>query len=478
VENLLSDYSKKLSVIILAAGKGKRMKSEIPKVLHNICYQPILYYILSSVTKINPKNIFVIVGHKKELVEEYLKNNFPGVTAVSQENQLGTAHAVIAAKGYLKEFGSETLILPGDIPMITADTLSGILAEKTAANSDGMIITALLENPTGYGRIIKKKNGNILKIVEETDTTPEERKINEINTSIYCFNTKILFENLKKISSENSQNEFYLTDIIENLVRNNLKVTNFSIADSLEVEGINDRIQLTKIEKLMQQKINFNLMASGVTIRNPQSCLIGANVQIEKDTTIEPYCFIKGETFIGNNCVIGPFTQIEDCRISSGTRINASVVIGSEIGSHNNIGPYSYVRPGTVTSESVKIGAFCEIKKSKISSRSKVPHLSYIGDTEIGKDVNVGASTVTCNYDGFTKNKTIIEDGVFIGSDTMLVAPVKIGRGAITAAGSVITQDVPPDNLTVARQKQINIKKGAAKFREKKEKNNKEKEGD
>lgn len=467
VVNLLNDYSKNLSVLILAAGQGKRMKSEIPKVLHNICFKPILYYILSSVIKINPKNIFVVLGHKKDLVEQYLEISFPQVKIIEQESQLGTANAVMASMDYMEEFGSNTMILPGDIPLISPATLLEVLLKKNTTGSTGTILTARVEDPSGYGRIIKDKDGNIKKIVEDADASSYEKKITEINTSIYCFNTAELFENLKKINSKNSQNEFYLTDIIENLVNSRLKVISYIAADCVEVEGINDRIQLARTEKIMQQRINKKLMSSGVTIRNPESCLIGPDVKIENDTVIEPYCFIKGNTFIHNNCSIGPFTQIEDSDIGRGTRINASVVTGTKIGPNNNIGPYSYIRPGTITDEKVKIGAFCEVKKSKIASQSKVPHLSYIGDTEIGKNVNVGAATVTCNYDGFTKNKTIIEDEVFIGSDTMLVAPVKIGRGAITAAGSAIVEDVPPDNLAIARGKQVNIKDGAVKFRKK-----------
>lgn len=464
---------KDLSVVILAAGKGKRMKSEIPKVLHKICDQPILSYVLSTVRKINSenRNIFVVVGHKADLVEDYIRQNFPEVKTISQGEQLGTAHAVFVVKKYQEHLGENVLVLSGDSPLLTAETLKRLWHVHTKNQNVATITTAILSDPEGYGRIIKDKDGNILEIVEEGDASEEERNIKEINASIYCFNTKILFENIEDIKSQNSQKEYYLTDIVKKLVEKKYKVSTMTleISQSWEVLGINDRVQLWEVEKMMQKRINERLMKEGVTIRNPDSCYIGASVKIEKDVVIEPFCFIKGSTIIEKNCVIGPFCQIDDTTIGSGSKVNSSVILGSNIGKNNNIGPYSYIRPGTFTGENVKIGAFCEVKKSKISNRSKVPHLSYVGDSEIGSGVNVGASSVTVNYDGYKKHKTIIEDNVFIGSDTMLVAPVRIGKGAIVAAGSVITRDVPPNSLAIERGEQINIEEGATRYRRKKE---------
>lgn len=468
----MSSSNKNLSAIILAAGLGKRMNSEVPKVLHQVCFKPILYYILKSVSALNLKNTFVVVGHKEQLVRQFLSSDFPDTIAVRQENQLGTAHAVAAVKKYYNELSDSCLIMPGDVPMILPETLNAVISSMVSRGYEisAVLLTAFVKDPFGYGRIIRDRQGNIVKIVEQKDASDEEKLINEINTSVYCFKKKILFDYLEKIDSENSQKEFYLTDIVENLVKSGRKVEGCIAKDNFEAEGINDRVQLAVLEKAMQKRINLRHMLSGVTFKDPDTSFVGPEVIIGSDTTIEPSCLIKGNTKIGQNCIIGPFTQIEDCTIGAGTKINKSVLQGAVIGVLNNIGPTSYIRAGTETGDNVKIGACCEIKKSKISGNSKVPHLSYIGDAQIGTGVNIGAGTITCNYDGFLKNKTVIEDGVFIGSDTMLVAPVRIGKGAITAAGSAIVEDVPPDCLAMERSKQTNIESGAIKFREKKEK--------
>ncbi|HEX7560669.1 MAG TPA: bifunctional UDP-N-acetylglucosamine diphosphorylase/glucosamine-1-phosphate N-acetyltransferase GlmU, partial [Candidatus Humimicrobiaceae bacterium] len=378
-----------------------------------------------------------------------------------------------AVKKYYDDLSDNCLILVGDIPMILPETLNAVISSTVSQvneTSASALLTAFVRDPFGYGRIVRSHGGNIVKIVEEKDASDAEKLINEINTSVYCFEKKILFEYLENISSDNSQKEFYLTDIVDNLVKNGKQVKGFAVKNTIEAEGINNRADLAVLEKAMQKRINRGHMLSGVTFKDPDTSFVGPEVIIGSDTTIEPSCLIKGHTKIGQNCIIGPFTQIEDCTICDGTKINKSVLQGAVIGRLNNIGPTSYIRPGTVTGDKVKIGACCEIKKSRISDGSKIPHLSYIGDAQIGANVNIGAGTITCNYDGFLKNKTIIEDGVFIGSDTMLVAPVRIGKGAVTAAGSAIVEDVPGDCLAIERSKQANIEAGAIKFREKKEK--------
>lgn len=463
------EYVKNLNVVILAAGKGKRMMSSTPKVLHNIIDKPMIYYVLKEAGKLNPENIYVITGHEHDILKGYLADNFPDVIPVFQEHQLGTGHAVSLLKEYVNENWESVLVLTGDCPLIKSETLKKLVASRQAGNYAGLLVTALLENPFGYGRIIKNQLGEIIRIVEEADATLKEKLIREINPSVYCFDVRALFDNISSLDSNNYPKEYYLTDIIEKFTYKNLKTSTLMIDDSSEVLGINDRIQLSVVEKLMRKRINEKFMSAGVTITDPDSTFIGIDVEIENDAAIEPFSFIWGKTIIRKGCVIGPFAQISDCEIGSGTMINSAVIKNAKIGKNNNIGPYSYIRPGTVTNENVKVGGFCEVKKSIVGSNSKIPHLSYIGDSEIGENVNIGASSVTCNYDGFRKNRTIIGDNVFIGSDTMLVPPVRIGKGAIVAAGSVITEDVPDNAMAVARGKQINMPDGATKYRKKKE---------
>ncbi len=471
----MTEKEKNLSVIVLAAGMGKRMKSDRPKVLHEICFKPVLYYILSAVYKLNPKNVYVVVGFKGDEVIAYLDKNFTDAVPVYQKMQLGTADAVASAVVYRKDFAHNCLVLTGDTPLITEEILIEIVNHKLNSGCHMVAASSIVKNPYGYGRIIRDKNGSFLRIAEEADANESEKDICEINSSIYCFETGLLFKYLKEIKPNNSQNEFYLTDIVERFIARKNRVEVFTLKDSSIAEGFNDMIQLACIEKQMQSRINSKHMLSGVRLRDPLTIFIDPEAHILNNTTIEPHCFIQGSTDIGRDCIIGPFTQIENSTIGNGTVINKSVVTDSIIGKGNNIGPNSYIRPGTITHENVKIGACCEIKKSVIGKNSKVPHLSYIGDAEIGEDVNVGAATVTCNYDGFFKNKTVIQDGVFIGSDTMLVAPVAVGKGAITAAGSVITQNVPPHSLAIERNRQENIENGAVKFRNNKEKIKKDK---
>jgi len=464
------EFSKDLSVVILAAGKGKRMRSETPKVLHKVCGHPIIYYILKQILGLGPKNIFVVAGHKKQLLKDYLAGEFTSVRTIEQDKQLGTGHAVKMVRDGAGDFGRSMLVLSGDSPLITKETLKSLISLRDREDAAAVILTSVTENPGGYGRIVKNKKNEVIRIVEEADASPSEKKINEVNSSSYCFDTKLLFENIDSIDTKNSQGEYYLTDIVETLIKKGHKVSTFIVADHNEVKGINDRSQLAGAGKIIRKKINKRLMGNGVTIVDPDSAYIEDTVQIGSDTIIEPSCFLKGATIIGENCMIGPFSQLTDTIIGRGSIINSSVIIGAEIGDENNIGPNSYIRPGTKTGQRVKIGAFCEIKKSTVDDGSKVPHLSYVGDTEIGKGVNIGASSVTVNYNGFSKSRTIIEDDAFIGSDTMLIAPVRIGRGAIVAAGSVITRDVGENVMAIERAKQKNIRNGAIKYKNRKSK--------
>jgi bifunctional UDP-N-acetylglucosamine pyrophosphorylase / glucosamine-1-phosphate N-acetyltransferase len=464
------EFSKDLSVVVLAAGKSKRMRSETPKVLHKICGCPMIYYILKQISGLKPKNIFVVAGHKKKLLNDYLKREFTSVVSIEQNKQLGTGHAVKMVRDRAGDFGRSILVLSGDSPLITGETLESVVSLRDKENAAAVILTSIADNPGGYGRILKNKKGGVIGIIEEADASPSEKKINEVNSSLYCFNSKLLFENIDSIDANNSQGEYYLTDIVETLIKLGHKVCTFTVADHNEVKGINDRLQLSEAEKIIRKKINKRLMKNGVTMSDPDTVYIEDTVQIAYDTVIEPSCFLRGNTVIGKNCTIGPFSQLTDTVVGKGSMITSSVIIGAEIGSENNIGPNSFIRPDTKTGQRVKIGAFCEVKKSTIEDSSKVPHLSYVGDTEIGKGVNIGASSVTVNYNGFSKSRTIIEDDVFIGSDTMLIAPVRIGRGAIVAAGSVITRDVNENVMAIERSKQKNIRNGAIKYKNRKTK--------
>ncbi len=463
------DDFKNLNIVVLAAGKGKRMKSSTPKVLHNIIDKPMIYYVLREAAKLNPAKIYVITGYGHEILENYITRNFPEVICVYQEVQSGTGHAVSLIKDYYNRDMESLMVITGDCPLIKSDSLINLASLQKSGNYSCAVLSAVVENPFGYGRIVKDENGEIIKIVEEVDAAPLEKMIKEINTSLYCFDAKALFDNILLLDSNNFQKEYYLTDIIEKFAQKSLKTSVLLIDDNSEVSGVNDRVQLCAVEKIMRRRINEKLLYSGVTITDPDTVFIGIDVEIESDASVEPFSFINGKTIIKKGCIIGPFAQITDCEIDRGTKINSAVIKNAKIGKNNNIGPFSYIRPGTVTSEDVKVGGFCEVKNSTVGSNSKIPHLSYIGDSEIGKNVNIGASSVTCNYDGYRKNRTIIGDNVFIGSDTMLVPPVIIGRGSVVAAGSVITEDVPEDALAVSRGRQINMPDGAQKYRKKKE---------
>ncbi|TET49838.1 MAG: UDP-N-acetylglucosamine diphosphorylase/glucosamine-1-phosphate N-acetyltransferase, partial [Actinomycetota bacterium] len=419
---------------------------------------------------LDPKNIFIVAGHKKELLKNYLDREFVSVKTIEQDRQLGTGHAVKILRDGAGDFGRNMLLLSGDSPLISKETLESLISLRDREDTAAVVLTSIVDDPGGYGRIVKNKKGEVARIVEEADASPSEKKIDEVNSSFYCFDTKLLFENIDSIGVKNSQGEYYLTDIIEILIKKGHKIRTFTAADHNEVKGINDRVQLSEAEKIIRKSINKRLMESGVTIVDPDTIYIEDTVQIGRDTIIEPSCFLRGNTVIGKNCTIGPFSQLTDTIIGQGSAINSSVITGAEIGAENNIGPNSYIRPDTKTGQRVKIGAFCEVKKSIIEDGSKVPHLSYVGDTDIGKGVNIGASSVTVNYNGFSKSRTIIEDDVFIGSDTMLIAPVRIGRGAIVAAGSVITRDVGENVMAIERAKQKNIRNGAVKYRNRKNK--------
>ncbi|MBI4744065.1 MAG: bifunctional UDP-N-acetylglucosamine diphosphorylase/glucosamine-1-phosphate N-acetyltransferase GlmU [Actinobacteria bacterium] len=443
-----------VGIVILAAGEGTRMKSSLSKVLHPLCGQPMIKYVVDTARKINPEKIIMVVGHKADQVKDVVGSK---VDFVVQERQLGTGHAVKVTENVLTDLKGDLLILNGDTPLITFITLKNLINLHNKNKSSITLLTTYFDNPYGYGRIVRNKNGLVEKIIEEKDATENEKQICEVNTGIYCFKKDKLFNSLKKIKANNRQKEYYLTDVVEILKNENQVISAFLTNNSDEVLGINSRIQLAEANGLMKKEINDYWMKEGVSIIDPQSTFIDKNVKIGRDTVIYPFCFLEGKTTIGKGCSVGPLAHLIDTKIGNNVKIQYAVVKECNIKGDNVIGPFCSLRPGTIMEKEAKAGTFVEIKNTRIKEKSKVPHLSYIGDAVIGKEVNVGAGTITCNYDGANKHKTIIEDGAFIGSDTMLIAPVKIGKKAITGAGSAIAKNVPAGSLGLERCEQKNI---------------------
>jgi bifunctional UDP-N-acetylglucosamine pyrophosphorylase / glucosamine-1-phosphate N-acetyltransferase len=439
--------------IILAAGQGTRMKSKLYKVLHPVCGKPMVQHVIDQVNQLQIEDIVTVIGHGAEKVQEQLGDS---CKYALQEQQLGTAHAVMQAESVLSAKSGTTLVICGDTPLIKAETMKELIALHEQSQAKATILTAYADNPAGYGRVLRGEGGLVEKIVEHKDATEEERYVKEINTGTYCFDNQALFSALKKVSNENVQGEYYLPDVIEILKEEGEVVTAFQSSDFEETLGVNDRVALSQAEQILRKRINETHMRNGVTIIDPLTTFIEADVQIGQDTVINPGSFIKGKSMIGQDCLIGPNTEISNCEIGDGTEVLQSVVHESSIGSFVKIGPFAHVRPQSDIKDSVKIGNFVEIKKTVFGKGSKASHLSYIGDAEVGENVNIGCGSITVNYDGKNKYLTKIEDNVFIGCNSNLVAPVTVGEGAYVAAGSTITQDVPQQALSVARARQVN----------------------
>lgn len=439
--------------VILAAGQGTRMKSKLYKVLHPVCGKPMVQHVVDQVMKLNIQEVVTIIGHGAEMVQAQLGDSS---RYALQDQQLGTAHAVSQAQSLLEGKAGVTIVVCGDTPLIKAETMESLFKHHEELAAKATILTARIEDPTGYGRIIRNKKGLVEKIVEHKDASEEERKINEINTGTYCFDNFALFEALKNVSNENVQGEYYLPDVIEILKKQGEVVTAFQTDEFEETLGVNDRVALAEAERIMRGRTNAAHMRNGVTIIDPANTYIETEVEIGQDTVIYPGTMIKGKTVIGAECQIGPNSEIVSCEIGAETVIRQSVAHNSSIGAQVNIGPFAHIRPESAIQDEVKIGNFVEIKKAVFGKGSKASHLSYIGDAEVGSDVNIGCGSITVNYDGKNKYLTKIEDGVFIGCNSNLVAPVTIKKGAYVAAGSTITKDVPSEALSIARAKQVN----------------------
>lgn len=443
-------------VVVLAAGEGTRMKSKSAKVLHEIAGRTIIENLLAAVKPLEAKNLTVVVGSHKDEVVDHLAKVAPKAKTVFQEKRDGTGGAAQLALASHKGDGT-VLILAGDTPLLTTQTLQEFIEVHQTQKNKASVLTALLPDPTGYGRIIRGDDGVILKIVEEKDATDSEKDIDEINTGVYLFESKVLSAVISKIQSNNSQKELYLTDVISLLNDQKESVHAIVSNDYTETLGINDRTQLAECAAIMRDRINNQHMLAGVSIIDPTTTWIDAGVKIEADVVIYPSSAISGETVIKSGAIIGPRTTLVDCEVGSAASVIESFATKSVIGSGAKVGPYTYLRKGTVLDSDSKAGAFVEIKNSTVGKGSKVAHLSYVGDAQIGQESNIGAATVFVNYDGEKKHQTKIGDQVRIGSDTMLVAPVSIGDGAYTAAGSVINEDVPAGAIGIGRARQVNI---------------------
>ena len=441
-----------VSVIVLAAGKGTRMNSELPKVLHKVLGKSLLSHALDTLSFSDNK--LVVVGHGADLVIDSLP---PSIKNILQKDQLGTGHAVstVINSEVFKECKSEfTLVVPGDVPGIKDGDIELLINEVKTTSAPVGFLTALVEDPFGYGRIVK--NNEEIKIVEEKDCSEDEKAINEINSGIYCFKTEFLIENIDNLNTQNAQGEFYLTDLIG--IANNQKQDIVIVqVDEDSIKGINSMSQLNEVEDIMQKKLIEGFMEQGVYFQDPTSTYIDADVTISSGTKVLANTHLTGSTSIDENCTIGPNAQINDSSIGKNSKVVNSVVDQSTIHENGNIGPFAHIRPGSELGEGVKVGSFAETKKSKIGKGSKVPHLAYVGDAELGENVNFSAGAITVNYDGKEKHKTDIKDGAFIGSDVMLVAPVTIGEESMIGAGSVITKDVPSKALGIERNNQKNV---------------------
>jgi bifunctional UDP-N-acetylglucosamine pyrophosphorylase/glucosamine-1-phosphate N-acetyltransferase len=445
-----------IGAIILAAGKGTRMKSKSPKVMVPLLGEPILYYPLKALSFVlSMDDVAVVVGWKREEVENYLKFSWPQVTLIPQEKQLGTGHAVQMASDWFSKY-DHVLVMPGDVPLIAGKTLKGLVDEHIKENNDCTFLAFCPPDIKGYGRVIS--SGNKVRIVEEKDATEEEKKVNLANTGIYVFKTTSLAEALGSINNCNAQEEYYLTDVVEVLSIKGKMVKVKVLDDSSEAKGINSPYQLAEVSETLRLKIIEGHLSNGVRLDDLVTSWIGPQVVIEPDVHIAPNVQIWGESVIREGSRIGSFSVLRNAQVGPLAVVKEHVILeNSIVGEGATVGPFAYVREGSEIGEEAFVGKFVEVKKSRIGKKSKVPHHSYLGDAQVGSNTNIGAGTITCNYDGKKKNKTFIGNNCFIGSDTMLVAPVNIGDGAYTGAGSVITKDVPPGSLAIGRAKQKNI---------------------
>ncbi|MEW6523956.1 MAG: bifunctional UDP-N-acetylglucosamine diphosphorylase/glucosamine-1-phosphate N-acetyltransferase GlmU [Bacillota bacterium] len=448
--------------VILAAGLGKRMKSSLIKGLHPLLGRPIVWHVIQSVRDAGVGRVILVVGHQEDRVRATLGS---GVEYVTQKEQLGTGHALLQTQDLLQDFQGDMLVLYGDTPLLTPRDLGGLMEAHRSVGAAVTILTAVVDDPTGYGRIVRGRRGEVENVVEEKDATPEQLEICEVNTGIYCFRAKEAFPALLQLGCNNTQGEYYLTDVPGLLARAGKKVATVVSPDPQTVSNINDRVQLHAAASFMRNRNLAGMARAGVTVVSFETTFVDVGVVVGQDTVLYPMTFLEGNCRVGSGCVIGPNVTLRNTVIGDDCRISYSVVEDSRVGSGVTIGPFAHLRPGSDIRDGARIGNFTELKNALVDEGSKIPHHSYIGDTRIGKGVNIGAGTVTVNYDGRQKHSTSIEDGAFIGCNANLIAPVTVGAGAYVAAGSTINQDVPAQALAVARNRQVNKEGWAAKNR-------------
>lgn len=443
---------KSTKTVILAAGHGTRMVSEKPKVLHEVGGKAMLNYVISASEAAGADDIAVIVGYKADIVKAALPKN---LTAIEQKEQLGTGHAVLQALPFFENFNGNVLVLVGDAPLVRKETLEELVKVHEDGGFSATVLTAVFDDPTGYGRIVKKGD-ELIKIVEHKDATEEERNIKEINSGMYCFDAQALKAALQAINSDNVQGEYYLTDTIEILRGMGKKVGSYPTPDVDDIAAVNSKVQLAEIGKIMRRRINTSLMEAGAIIIDPENTYLSAETKVGKDTVVYPGVITEGRVVIGENCIIGHNSRIVNSTIADGVDIQISTILDSFVDENTHVGPYAYLRPNSHIGKNVKVGDFVEVKNSVMKDGAKASHLTYIGDAEVGKNVNLGCGTVFVNYDGTNKYRTVVEDNCFIGCNSNLVSPVTVKEGSYVAAGSTITDDVPEDTLAVARARQVN----------------------
>lgn len=444
---------KKTKTLILAAGQGTRMRSKKPKVLHQVCGKNILDYVIQASEGAGIKETAVIIGYQANVVKDSLK---AGIKTIRQTKQLGTGHAVLTALPFFEELKGNLIVLVGDAPFISAETISSFIKKHEEESYSATVLTAKFKNPTGYGRMVKNEAGQLLRIVEEKDANDVEKAIAEINSGMYCFRAEILKEALTKIKTNNVQNEYYLTDVIEIMARMGEKIGTYQIDDINDIRAINTKVQLAEAEAVMRKRINTRAMDKGAILIDPNATYIGDEVVIGQDSIILPGTILEGKTIIGQESVIGPNSRLVNAVIGDCVRVEQSTVLDSEIGQATNVGPYAYIRPGSKIGKHCKVGDFVEVKNSTMDDYSKAAHLTYVGDGDVGEGVNLGCGTVFVNYDGKNKYRTIVEKNVFVGCNTNLIAPVTVKQGAYIAAGSTITEEVPENSLAIGRSRQVN----------------------